>query len=70
MNEKWREIYTEEQIHKIQKIELNNLKVLDDVCKKIGIEYFVYGGTLIGAVRHKGFVPWDDDLDVAMSRSD
>lgn len=70
MSEKWREIYTEEQIAKIQKIELDNLKVLDKICKKIGIEYFVYGGTLIGAVRHNGFVPWDDDLDVAMSRSD
>jgi len=70
MNEKWREVYTQEQISKIQKLELKNLRVLDEVCKKIGVEYFVYGGTLIGAVRHKGFVPWDDDLDVAMSRQD
>ena len=70
MKEKWREIYTEEQIKKIQEIELQNLKVLDDVCKKLNIEYFLYGGTLIGAVRHKGFVPWDDDLDIAMDRKD
>lgn len=70
MNEKWREVYSEEQIHKIQEIELKNLKVLDEVCKKLNIEYFLYGGTLIGAVRHKGFIPWDDDLDVAMERQD
>lgn len=68
--EAWKEIYTEEQIKKIQEIELKNLRVLDEVCKKLGIEFFLYGGSLIGAVRHKGFVPWDDDLDVAMSRKD
>jgi len=68
--EKWKEIYTEEQIRKIQKLELNNLKVLKSVCEKIGVDFFAYGGTLIGAVRHKGFIPWDDDLDIAMIRSD
>ena len=70
MGEKWREVYTEEQIKKIQRIEVNSLKVLDEACNKLGICYFVYGGTLIGAVRHKGFIPWDDDLDVAMPRND
>jgi len=70
MKEKWREIYTDEQIKKIQEIELENLKVLDEVCQKLGIEFFAYGGTLIGAVRHNGFIPWDDDLDVAMERQD
>lgn len=68
--EKWREVYTEDQIKHVQAIELKNLTVLEDVCSKIGIEFFVYGGTLIGAVRHKGFIPWDDDLDVAMLRED
>ena len=70
MREKWREVYTEEQLKKLQQIELENLKVLDDACSKLGIRYFVYGGTLIGAVRHRGFIPWDDDLDVAMLRED
>lgn len=70
MSEKWREVYTEEQIQKIHEIELQNLKVFDEICKKLNIKYFLYGGTLIGAVRHKGFVPWDDDLDVALSRND
>lgn len=68
--EKWREIYTEEQIRHLQEIELNTLDVLDKVCSQIGVSFFAYGGTLLGAVRHKGFIPWDDDLDIAMLRSD
>lgn len=68
--EKWKEVYTEQQIHKVQELELRNLVVIKDVCSKMGTEFFAYGGTLIGAVRHKGFIPWDDDLDIAMLRSD
>lgn len=68
--EKWREVYTEEQIKKVQQIELRNLKVLKNVCNKLGIEFFMYGGSLIGTVRHNGFIPWDDDLDIAMFRTD
>lgn len=68
--EKWKEVYTTEQIEKVQNIELRNLEVLRDVCSKLDVKFFAYGGTLIGAVRHKGFVPWDDDLDVGMLRVD
>lgn len=68
--EKWREIYTEEQILKIQELEMNNLDELKRVCEKLNIEFFAYGGTLLGAIRHNGFIPWDDDLDVAMVRAD
>ena len=43
---------------------------LDRVCSKYGLRYFVTGGTLLGTVRHHGFIPWDDDVDVAMFRTD
>lgn len=42
----------------------------DRVCRELGIQYAVYGGTAIGAVRHRGFIPWDDDVDVMLTRAD
>ena len=49
---------------------LELLQEFDRLCKKHGIQYYMFFGGLIGAVRHKGFIPWDDDIDVVVSRKD
>lgn len=53
-----------------QEIMLRLLKDFDDYCNQNNLRYFLSGGTLLGAVRHKGFIPWDDDVDVVMPRPD
>ncbi len=52
----------------MQKCDTVLLRIFDKLCKKYGIEYWLDYGTLLGAVRHKGFIPWDDDMDVCMLR--
>ena len=51
-----------------QKMLLQILVELDRICKKHHIPYVLFAGTAIGAARHEGFIPWDDDIDVAMPR--
>ena len=57
-------------ICELQKIEFDILCDIDDFCRGHNIRYFLCGGTLLGAVRHKGFIPWDDDVDIGMPRAD
>ena len=59
-----------EERRKIQLSSLDALKELKRICDKHRLRYYLVAGTLLGAVRHGGFIPWDDDVDVAMPRSD
>ena len=62
--------YIEPMMKRAWASELEILSMIDAVCEKYNIKYFALWGTLLGAVRHKGYVPWDDDIDIAMLRED
>ena len=59
-----------EETREMQRIILGILEAIDKVCRKHNLQYFMIAGTMLGAVRHHGFIPWDDDADVALPRHD
>ncbi len=70
---KWTVSMTPEIVNRtkeIQEVDIFLLQEFDRVCKELNIGYFVCGGTMLGAMRHDGFIPWDDDVDVGMLRRD
>lgn len=59
-----------EELSKLHRVLMIILREIDRICVKYGINYSLIGGSMLGAVRHKGFIPWDDDLDIGMLRSE
>ncbi|MBC1501141.1 LicD family protein [Listeria weihenstephanensis] len=57
-------------LEQLKRIEVSILLDVVELCEKHALSYFLTGGTLLGAMRHKGFIPWDDDIDIAMPRND
>ena len=62
--------YDDVSLKKLKMELLEIFKVFDKLCRKYEINYFATAGTLLGAIRHGGFIPWDDDLDIGMLRAD
>ena len=61
-------MYVVANLDECKKLMVETLKFIDEICKENNIEYCLEFGTLLGAYRHKGFIPWDDDVDIAMTR--
>ncbi len=57
-------------MNELQKVQLDLLKEFIRVCEKNKLTYYLFGGSCLGAIRHQGFIPWDDDMDIAMPRPD
>ena len=70
MEVKYFSSYKDGELAKIQEMELGILKEFSRICSKHNLEWIAIGGTALGTVRHSGFIPWDDDIDVAMRRMD
>ncbi len=62
--------YVQPMMKRVWAVQLDILKAIDTICKRHRLKYYAWYGTLLGAVRHHGFIPWDDDMDLAMLRED
>ena len=62
--------YAENELQRIKTLELEALRVILSICQSLELQVFLIGGSALGAVRHGGFIPWDDDIDVGMLRED
>lgn len=62
--------YVDSTMKRFWAASIETLEEIDKVCRKHNIIWYADGGTLLGAVRHKGFIPWDDDVDIVMKRKD
>ena len=61
---------TNDQLKRLQTIQMDMLLEVKRICGKHNIQYSLIGGTLLGAIRHNGYIPWDDDADIGMLRED
>ena len=73
MAKDWNQSYNKEDNSELRKLQLTILdivKLFAEICEKHNLRYFMVGGTMLGAARHQGFIPWDDDIDMGMPRED
>lgn len=69
----WNQSYNADdnsELRRLQLVELENMRIFSELCDRHGLRYYLVGGTMLGAIRHHGFIPWDDDMDVGMPRPD